>query len=197
LFGVQVCGPSFLVEIVMLSIAPLQQVKCRLCLCKLEKDNGDDLIRLLCDSCKGRSEARRLGSPAAAELKPQARGSGNSVPARAFTAAEKALIAKVHGYLPAQQLLGILNERLVCDLGEDANRYTMEQLYAEIGGVAGAVPAGGHDRASLRKLLSRAKHSGVLNAITDEVISDFAVIFSLNDRQLLVMKDVVTQAREP
>src|SRR5574341_31048 len=52
---------------------------------------------------------------------------------RPFSAAEKALIRKVHGYMPAQQLLEVLNERLAADLGPDETPHTMEQLYAEIG----------------------------------------------------------------
>lgn len=179
----------------MQSIATEKHVKCRLCRCWLEDNTGDDLIRQLCDSCKGRREARRLGSPAAQSSKPETSNSHISVSARAFSAAEKALIAKVHGYMPAQQLLDILNERLAPDLGS-AQPHTMEQLYTELGGAAGAVPAGGHDRASLRKLLNRAKNSGVLNVITEEVINDFAVVFSLNHRQLLVVKDIIVQARE-
>ncbi len=53
--------------------------------------------------------------------------------ARPFTVAEKGLIKKVHGFMPPQQLLEILNERLVCDIGQDAVLYSMEQLHAEIG----------------------------------------------------------------
>src|SRR5712664_4032756 len=90
---------------------------------------------------------------------------------RAFTPADKALIRKVHGYMPAQQLLEVLNERLTCDLGPDEEPHTMEQLYVEIGDDAGdAVPDGGHDWSSLRKLLAKAKREGVLDAVTRQVI---------------------------
>jgi hypothetical protein len=37
--------------------------------------------------------------------------------------------------MPAQQLLEVLNERLVADFGPDEEPHTMEQLYAEIGEV--------------------------------------------------------------
>lgn len=116
--------------------------------------------------------------------------------ARPFTVAEKALIQKVHGFMPAQQLLGILNERLVCDLGQDAIPYTMEQLYTEIGNAAGGTPPGGHDWPSLRKLLRKAQRDGVLDAITEQTINDFAVVFSLNHKQALVLKDIILQAKE-
>ena len=119
-----------------------------------------------------------------------------SATGRQFTAAEKGLIRKVHGHMSAQQLLNILNERLACDLGPDAKQYTMEQLYAEIGDVSGGAPAGGHDWASLRKLLATAKRSGVLDTISEQVINDFAVVFSLNQKQVLVLKDIVLQTEE-
>lgn len=170
--------------------------KCRLCLCRLDPDEDDDLTNRLCSSCKARPEARRLGI----SLNPSPlRVVGSTSPtksAREFTAAEKALIRKVHGYMPAQQLLGILNERLACDLGPDAMPYTMEQLYAEIGDAAGGAPAGGHDWASLRKLIANAKRAGVLDSITEQVINDFAVVFSLNHKQVLVLKDILLQAKE-
>lgn len=170
--------------------------KCRLCLCILDQDEDDDLTHGLCSSCQSRPEARRLGIP----VPPPLRVVGSmqhSKSAREFTVAEKGLIRKVHGYMPAQQLLGILNERLACDLGPDAMPYTMEQLYAEIGDVAGAVvPAGGHDWASLRKLLAKAKREGLLDAITEQVINDFAVVFSLNQKQVLTLKDIVLQTED-
>jgi hypothetical protein len=98
--------------------------------------------------------------------------------------------------MPAEQLLRLLNERLVCDLGADAKPYTMEQLYAEIGDAAGAVPVGGHDWASLRKLLAKARRAGVLSPITEQVINDFAVVFSLNTRQVLRLKDIILRTEE-
>lgn len=115
--------------------------------------------------------------------------------ARSFTAAEKGLIRKVHGFMPAKQLLDILNERLVSDLGPDAVPYTMGQLYGEIGDASGA-PAGGHDWPSLRKLLAKAERDGVLNAIDEQTIDDFAVVFSLNSKQVMVLKDIILQAKE-
>lgn len=132
----------------------------------------------------GRRVVNLLDAPPKKPLKP-----------RPFTPAEKALIQKVHGFMPAQQLLGILNERLVCDLGDRAVPYTMEQLYAEIGDVA-AAPAGGHDWASLRKLLANARRKGLLGSIGAQAIDDFAVVFSLSAGQVVRLKDVVLQAKD-
>lgn len=115
-------------------------------------------------------------------------------PSRAFTIAEKSLIAKVHGYMPAQQLLDLLNERLLCDLGPGASPYTMEQLYAEIGDAADPAPEGGHDWGSLRKLIAKARRAGVLAKVTESVIDDFAVVFSLNPRQVLRLKDILRES---
>lgn len=114
---------------------------------------------------------------------------------RPFTPAEKSLIRKVHGYMPAQQLLDILNERLLSDLGPEEQRHTMEQLYAEIGSVESA-PADGHDWSSLRKLLRKAKRDGILAAITPQVIDDFSVVFSLSPGQALRLKDVLLQGKD-
>lgn len=114
---------------------------------------------------------------------------------RAFTPADKALIRKVHGYMPAQQLLEVLNERLAADLGPEETPYTMEQLYAEIGEVD-TVPDGGHDWSSLRKLLAKARRDGSLDAISRQVIDDFAIVFSLSTGQVLRLQDVLLHAKE-
>lgn len=171
--------------------------KCRLCGCRLDAEEDDDLTHEICSSCQSRPEARHLGISLSPSPLRVVSNAPRAKSAREFTAAEKGLIRKVHGYMPAQQLLSILNERLVCDLGPDAMPYTMEQLYAEIGDAAGAVvPAGGHDWASLRKLLAKARRAGVLDAITEQVINDFAVVFSLNQKQVLTLKDIILQAKE-
>ncbi len=125
---------------------------------------------------------------------------GQAVPCtattRPFTTAEKSLIRKLHGFMQAEQLLRILNDRLMCDLGSDAVPYTMEQLYTEIGDAAGAVPSGEHDWASLRKLLAKARDEGVLASISAQVIDDFAVVFSLNAKQVLRLKDILLHDNE-
>lgn len=169
--------------------------KCRLCRCRLTEEEDDDFELGLCSSCKIRPEAKRLGvvidhpSKQTSPLK-------KHTSARDFTVAEKALIKKVHGYMPAQQLLNILNERLVCDLGPDAIHYSMDQLYAEIGDTSLAVPSGGHDWVSLRKLLAKADRDGVLHQVTEQTINDFAIVYSLNHKQVMVLKDIVLQAQQ-
>lgn len=115
---------------------------------------------------------------------------------REFTPADKALIRKVHGYMSASQLLGILNERQACDLGANVPPYTIDQLRTEIASLVGAVPAGDNDWASLRKLLARAKRDKILDGITEQVINDFAVVFSLNQKQLLHLKDIILESQE-
>jgi hypothetical protein len=71
----------------------------------------------------------------------------------------------------------------------------MEQLFAEIGD-SQPVPAGGHDWSSLRKLVAKARRDGVLARVTRQVIADFAVVFSLNARQVLQLHDVLLKAEE-
>lgn len=114
---------------------------------------------------------------------------------RAFSVGEKSLIRRVHGYMPAQQLLGVLNERLLTDQ-PNAVQFSLEQLYAEIGAAADAVPAGGHDWSSLRKLVANARRSGVLDSVTRQLIDDFAVVYSLSSGQVLRLHDVLLQAKE-
>lgn len=110
---------------------------------------------------------------------------------REFTPGEKALIRRVHGYMPAVQLLGVLNERLVCDQGGGAVLHTMEQLRAEIGALPAEALTGASDWSSLRKLVAQARKSGVLERITREVIDDFAVVYSLSAAQVLRLHDVL------
>jgi hypothetical protein len=167
--------------------APGVLEKCLLCQCRLCND-GDDSNARLCSSCKGRPEARRLGSDRTRQAK-------QSNAARDFTDAEKALIRKIHGYMPPAQLLGILNERLASDLGPDAMPYSMDQLYAEIGDVIGAASAGPRDWPSLRKLLAQARCAGTLQATNEQVIQDFCIVYSLNSKQAMVLKDILLGER--
>lgn len=165
--------------------------KCRGCKSRLDPSGSDDITMGVCSSCKVHPELRHI--LATSPVRGSNVGSRQTT-AREITPAEKALIRKVHGYMPAEQLLGILNERMASDLGVDYIPYTMEQLYAEIGDAAGTVPSGGHDWPSLRKLLARARRSGVLTSVTEQVIDDFAVVYSLNMRQVLTLKDIVLRA---
>jgi hypothetical protein len=55
----------------------------------------------------------------------------------------------------------------------------------------GARPGGDHGWAGLRKLLTQAKRAGTLDQIDEQVISDFAVVFSLSPKQLMRLKDIL------
>lgn len=165
--------------------------RCRLCRCALDPDEADDMARAICSSCSERPEAKRLlvGVQVGANSKPSA-----NFGARDFTPAERGMIRKLHGYMPAQQLLALLNERLACDLGPDAAPYTLDQLHAEIGESVAAGGAG--DWASLRKLIALARRDGTLEHVSAEVIDTFAVIFALNPAQAMRLKDVVLAAKD-
>jgi hypothetical protein len=157
---------------------------CLLCGCNIGNDPDADRKVGTCGTCKSRPEARRLAA-----------GSDKAA-TRSFTEAEKSLIRKTHGYIPAQQLLGILNERLKADLGPNATPYTAEQLHAEIAKVAGAMPATGNGWAALRKLLAHARTTGTLDLITEQIIADFAVVFLLTPNQVIRLKDVLLSREE-
>jgi hypothetical protein len=167
-------------------------LKCVLCGIVLAGGIDEDEKRGVCSDCKDRPEAKRLGVRSVLTV-----GSGGGqAPAREFTDAERSLIRKVHGYMQPAQLLAILNERLVCDLGPDAAPYTMEQLHGEIGVSVAVGTKGSGDWASLRRVLAQARRDGVLSLITDQVVQDFAVVFQLNAKQVMSIKDIVLSSRE-
>lgn len=155
--------------------------RCRLCRVQLAPE--DDARRGLCSSCVVRPEAKRLG-PLEAGLPS----------ARAFTIAETSLIAKLQSYMPTAQLLALLNERLVADLGPDAAPYTLEQLQVQIGETAEAQSA--IDWTGLRRLIASARRAGVLDQITTTVIDDFAAVFLLTPAQVTQLKDVFARTQE-
>jgi len=165
-------------------------VRCRLCKARLKSATADDLTHGLCGDClKDRPEAVRLlpanGTPAP---------SMGRAPARAFTAPDRGLIRALHGHLPAAELLRILNDRLVADLGETAAPYTAEQLHREVSAL-GVIRQ--DDWTALRQLLAQARAIGLLGRITPTVLEDFAVVFSLSPGQATHLRDVVLHAREP
>ena len=155
--------------------------RCRLCGCSIDRDPEADRSIPACGSCKARPDAHASSKPDAA---------------RAFTEADRSLISKVHGYMPRMQLLGILNDRLRSDLGPDVQPYTIEQLHAEIAALPGSKPGGEHGWGGLRKLLAQAKRAGTLDRINDQIINDFAVVFSLSPKHLMRLKDVLLAPAE-
>jgi hypothetical protein len=159
--------------------------RCRLCGCSLGRDAEADPTIHACGSCKCRPEARRLRVSASGETA-----------AGGFSDAEKSLIRKIHGYVPPRQLLGILNDRLLSDLGPNATPYTAEQLHAEIVAISGTARPVDNSWATLRKLLSRAERDGTLQRVSEQVVADFAVVFSLSPKQLMRLKEILLQSPE-
>jgi len=155
--------------------------RCRLCGCSIDRDPEADRSIPACGSCKARPDAHASSKPDAA---------------RAFAEADRSLIRKIHGYMPRLQLLGILNDRLRADIGSAAPPYTIEQLHAEIAALPGAKPGGDHGWAGLRKLLTQARRAGTLDRINEQVINDFAVVFSLAPKHLMRLKDILLQPEE-
>ena len=139
---------------------------------------------------------RTIPASGSCKSRPDARASAGPQATRAFTDADRSLISKVHGYMPRIQLLGILNDRLRSDLGPDVQPYTIEQLHAEIAALPGSEPGGEHGWGGLRKLLAQAKRAGTLDRINDQIINDFAVVFSLSPKHLMRLKDVLLAPAE-
>lgn len=109
--------------------------------------------------------------------------------ARSFTDAEMVLIRRIHGVLPPMQLLDLLNARLVADRGASVPAYTIEQLQRTIATLAKPPVEPGWS--GLRKLIEQARASGVLAQINAQVIDDFAIVYSLNARQVVTLKDIL------
>lgn len=160
--------------------------KCRLCGCRLDdKRPGENVALGVCAECNQRPEARKLG--------PKPAPSGGRSPARAFTPADKSLIRQVSGFMPLPKMLGLLNERLFADLGPNAAPYTQDQLHEELRGTVGAQSISG-DWAGIRQILNAAQRAGTLARIDEQLINDFAVVFSLTPAQVMRLKDVILDA---
>lgn len=174
---------------IIITPAPLSLARwtdCRLCGSKLFQDRGDDKAHGVCKECLGRPEARRFlsGTTTPAAKKP-----------RGFGPAEKALIGKLQAFMPAAQLLDILNARLLADLGAAAVPFTTAQLQDEVSAQVTTSATGG-EWASLRKLLAQARRSGLLTAMTPALIDDFAVVWKLSPAQHMHLRDVIRNAQE-
>ena len=102
--------------------------------------------------------------------------------------------------LSVQQLLDLVNERLVADRGHEAALHTLEQVQQQINEVAGvegvARQAADGSWAHIRRLLIAARKEGVLDQVTETVINDFAVVYSLNAKQHLALKEVLLAHNE-
>lgn len=169
--------------------------KCSACRCLLDPSEGDDVTTGLCSACARHPDVRR-GLSAVSPNERAKNAASAALPPRPFTPAERALIRNVHGSLPPERLLQILNERLVADLGNTIRPYTMDQLYAAIRELGGPHSSAGLDWAGLRNLLAEARNSGLLATITEQIIDDFCVVFSLNPKQALTLKDTILADEE-
>jgi len=174
----------------------------------IKPEDGDDVANGLCSGCRT--------APAAADLAPppgvsaaHAATSNSPTPAtpaalaaparpRAFNAADLALIRRVGAIMAPPQLLSVLNERLVADVGSHVTRYSLAQLQDAIAQAHGQASAQRFTRdwPSLRRLLTRARREGVLAQIDEQVINDFAVVFQLTTKQTLELKDIVLPATQ-
>lgn len=156
--------------------------RCRLCEIRLDpSDSTNDMLRCLCNDCKKHPAAKHLRAV-----------SSTTTSERQFTPADKALIRRVHRYMPASQLLALLNERLPADGGAG---FTVEQLRRELQGMPLPTKTG-TDWSDMRKHLTQARQAGVLEKITGKTVEDFAVVFALSQAQLLRVKDVIASAKE-
>uniref|UniRef100_UPI003BEEDDBE hypothetical protein n=1 Tax=Burkholderia arboris TaxID=488730 RepID=UPI003BEEDDBE len=106
-----------------------------------------------------------------------------------FSDAEMVLIRRIHGVLPPAQLLDLLNARRVADRGAHAPALRLDQLLRTIATLA--QPPAESGWSALRKLVEQARVSGVLDAVNAQVIDDFAIVYSLNARQVVTLKDIL------
>jgi hypothetical protein len=181
----------------------------------LRRSDGDDVEAGFCGGCKNSPEAQEaeellLPASATKTVFPFAQLLAGSAKAsaptskvvhlmngpREFTAADRSLIKRVSKFMSASQLLKILNERLQADANEPDIAYTLDQLQHEIAANGELRAAGGRDWPSLRKSLAKARRDGTLTQINEQVINDFAVVFQLNAKQVLELKDIVLAAAE-
>ena len=174
-------------------LAPRQAAlpQCRFCGHGINGDPNAELATLTCGPCRERQN--RLTPQKAQASPPRA--------ARTFTSGDRSLISKIHGYMPPMQLLGILNDRLRSDLGANVQPYGMGQLDAEIAALRASKTGGDGSRnetgwAGMRKLLAQARHEGTLDRINEQVVGDFAVVFSLSPKQLIQLKEILLQPKE-
>ena len=168
--------------------------RCRLCKARLKAEAGDDVGRGVCHDCSGRPEAQRLavGTNGHGATAPDAPAGAPPRP-RPFTDADRSLIRAMHGYLPIAELLRLLNERMVADVGAATVPYTHEDLHRE---VATLGVARQDDWTELRQLLAQARVIGLLDRLTPDVLQSFSVVFQLSSGQLSHLRDIIAHAQE-
>lgn len=175
--------------------APKVYTRCRFCTCALGLD--DDSRTGVCLDCATRPDVKRaIAKGASSQASSAAPAPATPPPAqkRPFSVAEKSLIKNMHHILPPADLLRILNDRLVADVGAGVPLWTLEQLHAETSTLQQAERAA--DWTGLREILRVARSCGVLEQITPQVIDDFAVCFQLSSAQVINVRDVIRGAKE-
>ncbi len=167
-------------------------LKCRVCEVLLGRDPTHNHKRGICELCLKRPEARKFLDP-----KPTTAPAAVSTKApRPFTPADRALMKTLHSHLPIAELLRILNDRLVADVGPAAPRYTLEQLHAELHNITQHASASADDWTSLRRLIGQARRDGVLERLTPQLLEDFCVVFQLTAAQRTHVLDTIQHAKE-
>lgn len=148
--------------------------RCRLCSVRLKQT--DHLASCICLDCGRHPEGRTILTQKALEK------------ANGLTPAERSMVRSVSGVMAPRQLLVVLNERRSAD---GAAPLSLEQLREATAGLVpdGASPAG--DWGSLRRMLASARRDGTLGQVDEQMIDDFAVIFSLSPAQWTHLKDVL------
>lgn len=53
-----------------------------------------------------------------------------------------------------------------------------------------------NDWGTLRQVLAKARREGVLDLIDESVINDFAVVYSLNQKQVMHLKDILLSGED-
>jgi hypothetical protein len=145
-----------------------------------------------------RPEAKALLAKRPVAVAPGAPSAGVPKPAaapRAFNQAERALIRNLHAHMPAEQLLDILNTRLVADVGARAVPFTTQQLQEDV--------ARHVDAAVCRGRLGRSPEAdragppgGTAQTLTLQLVDDFSVVFRLSPAQHMRLRDVIKNAQE-
>lgn len=169
---------------------------CGMCEAKLTDDDlrSDDGRRTpngrrICTECRKRPDARAYTTPA-----PKPSGAERAAPEPpAFTDSERSLIRNTYRFMGPEQLLDLLNDRLVADRGSAVARHTMMQVQkaiSEIGLSARDVAQGAWS--DVRRRLAHARRDGVLHGVTEQTVDDFAVVFGATAAQVLRLKDALS-----